>query len=169
MAPKRTPRRVKRASSSSEDEGAATERETTPQPQPLSSGGSRRRISNINDDGATPNTNGKRAPLQSVNMNDDAAEKRKRRQSQKVTMILPEDDQPVAGPSSEGMNGAGPADGVDGTAATPRRGLQRLDSVAQVDAPLNVPLDVMSSNFEEWMKMATDNVGAFPITFGLPM
>jgi condensin complex subunit 2 len=114
------------------DSSAETERDTTPLPI---SGGHRRRLSEFNVG------DGERTPLQAVNMNDDAAEKRRRRKSQKLTMLA-DDDQPAAGPS-EPVSAA--------------RGLQRLDSVAEVPA-IKVPLEVMSSNFEEWMKMATDNV-----------
>ncbi|KZT09955.1 barren [Laetiporus sulphureus 93-53] len=92
-----------------------------------------------------------RVPLRSVNINDDMAEKRRRRKSAKVTAMGPEDSQ--AGPSevnNEEQGGAGPS----GTAAARQK--QQLLAVAQ--APLiNVPIDVMNSNFEEWMKMATDN------------
>jgi condensin complex subunit 2 len=118
------------AAADSSDSGAETERGGSP-PAPIS-GAHRRRLSDfaVGD--------GERAPLQAVNMNDDAAEKRRRRKSAKVTAM--DDD----------------GDGAPVLSAAPR-GLQRLDSVAEVPA-IRVPLDVMSSNFEEWMKMATDNV-----------
>ncbi|KAH7890710.1 condensin complex subunit 2/barren [Phlebopus sp. FC_14] len=56
-----------------------------------------------------------------------------------------------AGPSSDRQ---GPA---DSTRATQEK--QRQPQLNSVPPPpvINVPLDVMSSNFEEWMKMATDN------------
>lgn len=97
---------------------------------------------------------GARQPLKAVNMNDDAAEKRRRRKSTKISLpnLNDDEDPPQAGPSNEGADAQG-ADAPEG----PRRPLQRLQSVAQIPA-INVPLDVMSSNFEEWMKMATDNV-----------
>jgi condensin complex subunit 2 len=93
-----------------------------------------------------------RVPLRSVNINDDAAEKRRRRKSTKFA--APENAQ--AGASSQG-NGEG--DGAE-TSRTMKQ-MQQLTSVAQPPV-INVPLDVMSSNFEEWMKMATDNVHKSP-------
>lgn len=72
-----------------------------------------------------------------VRINDDAAEKRRRRKS---TKVYPEGllEQETAGESSK----------------TGRQ--KQLNSLAAPE--INVSLDVMSSNFEEWMKMATDNV-----------
>jgi len=78
--------------------------------------------------------------------NDDEAEKRKRRKSAKLlgqqsTMF-------------DGLTDPGPA--VNGLNA----GKQpvQLNSVIPAAPIINVPRDVMNSNFEEWMKMATDNV-----------
>lgn len=89
-----------------------------------------------------------RAVQRSVNINDDAAEKRRRRKSTKITVI----ENATAGPSSEGnMDPDTPE-----TSRTAKQ-KQQLKSVAQPPV-INVPKDVMSSNFEEWMKMATDNV-----------
>ena len=74
-----------------------------------------------------------------VNINDDAAEKRRRRKSTRVGVV----ENALAGPSSEGESS--------------KVGTQKqLSSLATPEVP--VPLDIMSSNFEEWMKMATDNV-----------
>ncbi|OBZ74207.1 hypothetical protein A0H81_05850 [Grifola frondosa] len=61
-----------------------------------------------------------------------------------------------AGPSSEGANGEEEGAGENSRAAAQARQKQQLLSIAQAPV-INVPLDVMSSNFEEWMKMATDN------------
>jgi condensin complex subunit 2 len=100
-----------------------------------------------NPDGDTSfSTETGRMPLRSVNINDDAAERRKRRKSAKFENAQP-------GPSSEGLSQEqAPVD-------TPRAMRQKqLASVAPPPPVINVPLDVMSSNFEEWMKMATDNV-----------
>jgi condensin complex subunit 2 len=88
-----------------------------------------------------------RVPLRSVNVNDDAAEKRRRRKSTKL--ILPANVPAV--PPLEGAEDPG-----DPTRAAKQR-QQQLNSVAPPPV-INVPMDVMSSNFEEWMKMATDNV-----------
>ena len=78
--------------------------------------------------------------------NDDEAEKRKRRKSAKLL-----------GQQStifDGLTDPGPA--VNGLNA----GKQpvQLNSVVPAVPIINVPRDVMNSNFEEWMKMATDNV-----------
>jgi len=78
--------------------------------------------------------------------NDDEAEKRKRRKSAKLL-----GQQPTA---FDGLTDPGP--GVTGLNA----GKQpvQLNSVVPAAPIINVPRDVMNSNFEEWMKMATDNV-----------
>jgi len=87
-------------------------------------------------------------PCKVVNINDDAAEKRRRRKSTKITVV----DSAMAGPSSDGnMDSDAPE------ASRTARQKQQLKSVAPPPV-INVPKDVMSSNFEEWMKMATDNV-----------
>jgi condensin complex subunit 2 len=93
-----------------------------------------------------------RVPLRSVNINDDAAEKRRRRKSKKHAGL----ENAQAGPSSEGNSGEQDHPETSKTA----RQKQQLTSVAQTPV-INVPLDVMSSNFEEWMKMATDNVHSY--------
>lgn len=78
--------------------------------------------------------------------NDDEAEKRKRRKSAKLlgqqsTMF---DGLTDPGPVVNGLNaGKQPV---------------QLNSVIPAAPIINVPRDVMNSNFEEWMKMATDNV-----------
>lgn len=115
--------------------------EPTPKPQRIA----RKRISEAFDASFTSDSG--RAPLKSVNINDDAAEKRRRRKSTRP--VIPLDDN-EAGPSSE-----------DPRAAAHARQKQQLLSVAEAPA-IDVPLDVMNSNFEEWMKMATDNVRARP-------
>jgi condensin complex subunit 2 len=70
-----------------------------------------------------------------VRINDDAAEKRRRRKSTKVH----------------------PEGSLEQETAGSKTGRQeQLNSVAAPE--INVSLDIMSSNFEEWMKMATDNV-----------
>jgi|ERR1700722_2617167 len=89
-----------------------------------------------------------RVPLRPVNINDDVAEKRRRRKSTKFAAL----ENTQAGLSSEGNS---VEDHVDTSRTMKQK--QQLKSVAQAPV-INVPLDVMSSNFEEWMKMATDNV-----------
>jgi condensin complex subunit 2 len=131
-----------------DDSGNDTEPDT---PRPVQSRSSKKRLSEANRDGSFNEDSGAgRAPLRSVNMNDDAAEKRRRRKSTKpAPLFADEDDEPQAGPSNSAQ-----ADG-NGPALASGRSLQRLRSVAQVPA-LDVPIDV--NNYEEWMKMATDNV-----------
>lgn len=86
--------------------------------------------------------------------NDDITEKRRRRQSTRPAVTFPDEDGDGAGPSSSGAaNGSGPR--------TPKKSaVARANMLNAVDhTPLPaVSLDVMTSNFEEWMKMATDNV-----------
>lgn len=93
-----------------------------------------------------------RGHRRSVNINDDAAEKRRRRKSTKITVV----ENAMAGPSSEGNMDTD----LTETSRTAKQ-KQQLTSVAPPPI-INVPKDVMSSNFEEWMKMATDNVCTTP-------
>ncbi|KAJ7493441.1 condensin complex subunit 2/barren [Mycena galericulata] len=88
-----------------------------------------------------------RQPLQSRNINDDTAEKRRRRKSTKITII----ENAQAGPSNDPSSDRDPAE----TSRTARQ-KQPLNSVA---APVveQRTLEILSSNFDEWMKMATDN------------
>lgn len=111
--------------------------------------GVRKRLSEVHnpENDSFNSDTGVRQPLRAVNINDDAAEKRRRRKSTKF--VLPENA--VAGPSSEVNN--------DGEAADTSRTARQKQQLNAVTAPvIDVPPDVMSSNFEEWMKMATDNV-----------
>ncbi|KII85841.1 hypothetical protein PLICRDRAFT_44259 [Plicaturopsis crispa FD-325 SS-3] len=117
-----------------------------PQRQPL-----KKRVSEVYAPDAADasfSSDGGRVPLRSVNINDDAAEKRRRRKSTKLAFA----ENAQAGPSSEGAEG-------DTNDASRGAALGKQKSLTSVDAPamIDVPLDVMSSNFEEWMKMATDN------------
>ena len=104
----------------------------------------RKRLSEVQiADNDGPDTG--RVKLKSVNINDDAAEKRRRRKSTKIYAV----ENALAGPSSEGT--------LDQeTAGESSKTGRQLNSLAAPE--INVPLDIMSSNFEEWMKMATDNV-----------
>lgn len=102
----------------------------------------------VDNDGSFVSDSG-RPPLVAVNLNDDAAEKRRRRKSTKITVV---EDLP-AGTSEEGPN---PDQDIAESSRTTKQ-KQQLNSIAPPPV-MNVPLDVMSSNFEEWMKMATDNV-----------
>lgn len=110
--------------------------------------GSKKRISDVFGGENDANSESGRPPLRAVNINDDAAEKRRRRKSNKLAVI----ENAEAGPSTERQNQA-----ESSKAAQAKQKQQQLNSVAPPPV-INVPLDVMSSNFEEWMKMATDNV-----------
>jgi condensin complex subunit 2 len=90
-----------------------------------------------------------RVPLGTVNINDDAAEKRRRRKSNK--QLVAEGSEP--GPSGDRMD-----TGESSRAALAKQKQQQQLNSAVPPPVINVPLDVMNSNFEEWMKMATDNV-----------
>lgn len=116
------------------DSGGDTDKEeSTPKAPRL-----RKRLSEVHND-ADASFSSDRAPLRSVNINDDAAEKRRRRKSIKVIPLNPEEgEQQEPGRSGQGKS--------------------RMLTSAAPPPVINVPLDVMSSNFEEWMKMATDNV-----------
>lgn len=128
--------------SSGSDEGD-TDQEVTPRRKP-GAPALRKRMSGIfnssnDDDGnASFGSPSGRAPLQSLNINDDAAEKRRRRKSMKAKTV----DELEAGPSTEE------------TSNKPRR---LLNSATQIPK-LNLPKELMNSNYEEWMKLATDNV-----------
>lgn len=135
-------RAAKQARVVDSDSGNDTEPDATPKPPGRTL--SKKRISDAYDASFTSD-NG-RGAQKSININDDAAEKRRRRKSAKVP--LPADE---AGPSGEGN----PQDDVRAAAHAKQK--QQLLSIAQ-QPEINVPLDVMNSNFEEWMKMATDNV-----------
>ncbi|KAJ8515716.1 hypothetical protein ONZ45_g6881 [Pleurotus djamor] len=77
-----------------------------------------------------------------VNINDDAAEKRRRRKSAKLTA-----EGTLGGPSSEGQN--------DPESRAARQKAQ-IASVALPAIP-DVQININSASYEEWMKLATDN------------
>lgn len=126
------------------DTGGDTEPDT---PIPSQRQRSKRRISErFETDGSFGADGGGRAPLRSMNINDDTAEKRRRRKSTKLTVI----ENAEAGPSTERQEHSSEP------SKTPQAKQRPLNSVLPPPV-INVPLDVMNSNFEEWMKMATDN------------
>ncbi|CDO75813.1 hypothetical protein BN946_scf184951.g11 [Trametes cinnabarina] len=111
-------------------------------------------------DGSFPaegaNGSGGRAPLKSVNINDDVAEKRRRRKSAKITVHL-DDDNAEAGPSNT-TRSTDAAEGAAEGSKTAALGRTKSQLLNVPQAPvINVPMDVMTSNFDQWMKMATDN------------
>lgn len=107
-------------------------------------------VHHTDPDGSFTNSDTGRVPLKAVNINDDAAEKRRRRKSTKINVI----ENAHAGPSSEGAHDQ--AEGGEHSRGTKQK--QQLNTLAP--PIINVSMDVMSSNFEEWMKMATDNVSS---------
>ena len=150
------------ASLQESDSDADTEQET---PKATKAHGLRRRLSEVQDKSYSADAPTGRPPLKAVNINDDAAEKRRRRKSAKPLTS----ENAEAGPSSEGMIDMGQS-GVGESSRTGQARQKQLASV--VETPMiNVPLDVMSSNFEEWMKMAMDNASldAFCCSCSLPL
>ncbi|KAG2042455.1 condensin complex subunit 2/barren [Suillus americanus] len=130
------------------DSGGDTEPDTPrPPSRPTLRQGSKKRISDMYGGENEAHFESGRPPLRAVNINDDAAEKRRRRKSNKLAVI----ENAEAGPSTERQDQA-----ESSKAAQAKLKQQQLNSVAPPPV-INVPLDVMSSNFEEWMKMATDN------------
>lgn len=110
----------------------------------------RKRISETLDRSFTEDANTGRIPLKTVNINDDSAEKRRRRKSAKNHAT----DNPEAGPSNNGRQD----DTEDAVAHSHSRHKQALKSNIVETPTIDVPLDIQSSNYEEWMKMAMDNV-----------
>lgn len=96
----------------------------------------KRRVSEYN----VTNEDSPRVPLKSVNINDDAAEKRRRRKSTKVHQLdTSELDQ-------------------DPDSSRTMKQKQPLNTVGPTPV---VNFNIVSSKYEEWMKMATDNVRVF--------
>ena len=140
--------RIQRTQSLYADENSDDERdvenETTPRVD-------RKRNKKRVSDAFIPGEDSERVPFKHVNLNDDEAEKRRRRKSLKAL-------QPFASMDSIDMSATSQSkDDLQTTPKASRQKQQLLKSVVQTPI-INVPLDVMSSNFEEWMKMATDNV-----------
>lgn len=120
----------------------------------------RKRISETQDKSFTEDMNLGRAPLKVVNINDDSAEKRRRRKSAKNPTI---DNSEAALPTSARQD-----DTEDAGAHAHSRHKQALKSIIVETPIIDVPLDVRNSNYEEWMKMAMDNVRTRFQTFPLP-
>ncbi|KAJ7695086.1 condensin complex subunit 2/barren [Mycena rosella] len=123
-----------------DDDSDQEAEQETPRPQRI-----KKRLSDVHDVSFADSP--PRQPLKSRNINDDTAEKRRRRKSTKITII----ENAEAGPSNDPDNERDPAE----TSRTARQ-KQPINSVA---APMVEPpaLEILSSNFDEWMKMATDN------------
>ena len=146
MAPARRPR-------SSDDTDTESELEQeTPRKSKL-----RKRLSEIHRPGDDDGTTEGRVPLRSVNINDDAAEKRRRRKSTKLHII----ESALAAPLDEG--GAPAQDAQTGEQSKASKQKQQLNAIAP--PILNVQLDINNAKFEEWMKLATDNVGFLLLSY----
>lgn len=150
MAPSRTTRHPRAQLSLYADSSSSeSDNEQTPR-QRGKSHSNRKRISETQDRSFTEDTNPGRVPLKAVNINDDSAEKRRRRKSAKNHPI----DNPEAGPSNNGKQD----DTEDVVAHAHSRHKQALKSNIVETPVIDVPLDIRNSNYEEWMKMAMDNV-----------
>jgi len=110
----------------------------------------RKRISEAQDKTFTEDSNPARVPLKAVNINDVSAEKRRRRRSAKNPTV----DNLEAGPSTSSRQD----DVEDAGTHEHSRHKQALKSIIVETPIIDVPLDVRNSNYEEWMKMAMDNV-----------
>lgn len=137
MPPSRSRGQSTRPLYDDEESGEETEQEATP--KPAKSSGLRKRKSEVhgNDSGLTRSK---------TVVNNDLAEKRRRRQSTRAG---------EAGPSGEG----GEVDG-DGTNRTTGRPLQQLASIAPDPGARAAPLVPQQDNYDEWMKLAMGNVRA---------
>ncbi|TRM65285.1 condensin complex subunit 2/barren [Schizophyllum amplum] len=122
-----------------DDSESGSERQATPKPRKSNA---KRRMSEYHPPDGDSSLNDSRAALKESSMQDDAAERRRRRKSTKIN-VLPADDE-----EDEGRQQAE-------SSRAPRQ--QRPLRSVPAPTTLNVPLDVMNSNFEQWMKMATDN------------
>ena len=150
MAPSRSSRHPRaQLSLYADGSSSESEEEQTPRqrgkPQAI-----RKRVSETQDRSFTEDANAGRVPLKTVNINDDTAEKRRRRKSAKN----PSMDNPEAGPSSNDRQD----DAEDAGAHAHSRHKQALKSIIVETPIIDIPIDVRNSNYEEWMKMAMDNV-----------
>ena len=150
MAPSRSTRHP-RAQASLYADGSSSESDSEQTPrQRGKSQAARKRISETQDGSFTEDANPGRVPLKAVNINDDSAEKRRRRKSAKN----PTTDNAEAGPSTNARQ-----DGTeDAGAHAHSRHKQALKSTIVETPIIDIPLDIRNSNYEEWMKMAMDNV-----------
>lgn len=148
MAPSRTTRHPNaQLSLYADGSSSESDNEQTPR-QRGKSHANRKRISETQDGTFTEDANLGRVPLKAVNINDDSAEKRRRRKSAKNHI-----DNSEAGPSNNGRQD----DTEDVVAHAHSRHKQALKSNIVETPIIDVPLDIRSSNYEEWMKMAMDN------------
>ena len=126
-----------------------TDTEQTPR-QRAKSQAIRKRTSESHDKSFIDDMNPARVPLKAVNINDDSAEKRRRRKSAKN----PTTGGLEAGPSTSSRQD----ETEDGGTQAHSRHKQALKSTIVETPIIDVPIDIRNSNYEEWMKMAMDNV-----------
>jgi len=156
MAPSRSSRHPRaQLSLYADGTSSETDEEQTPRHRAKSQA-IRKRVSETQDRSYTEDANPGRVPLKAVNINDDTAEKRRRRKSAKNTTV----DHVEAGPSSSNTQD----DAEDTGAHAHSRHKQALKSIIVETPSIDVPIDVRNSNYEEWMKMAMDNVRPYSNT-----
>ena len=139
------PRSTRTRTQTTQADPDSSDLEETPKAKKPQRSAKKKRISDVfvPQNGSVVDADDARTPFKSVSINDDTAEKRKRRKSTKLVHSPMEDVDAALHPEDGGPHVHARAN--------------QLNVVE--DAPIiNVPLDVMSSNFEEWMMMATDNV-----------
>jgi len=98
-----------------------------------------------------PNSKGKRKVTQflvPITNDKDTFHDQRRDRRRSSFRVVPVGDDSEDGPNTTGGSGA---------LKTPHRRLSQLNVVAQTPV-LPASIEIMSSNYEEWMKMATDNV-----------
>jgi condensin complex subunit 2 len=150
MAPSRSTRHS-RAQLPLYADGSSSETDTEQTPrQRAKSQAIRKRTSESHDKSFIDDMNPARVPLKAVNINDDSAEKRRRRKSAKNPTIGSFE----AGPSMSSRQD----ETEDGGTQAHSRHKQALKSTIVETPIIDVPIDIRNSNYEEWMKMAMDNV-----------
>jgi condensin complex subunit 2 len=149
--------RVTKPRKNSDSEEESTDVEVTPKAKKSAGGNSRlkRRVSQFQS--SIEEDSEQRIPLKPFN--DEAAEKRslKRRKSSRMTMAFDPSNTSQEDQEAEG-DASIPVDGPKTPRKTALARANQLKSVAVPGPMVPVPLEIMTSNFEEWMKMATDNV-----------
>lgn len=131
--------------------------------------------SDVSDRATPPVVKGLKRKSSTIEMNDDNAEKRKRRKSAKHSVSY--NKPPNVGDHEETLRSSQSKMADEDVPATPKKNASgsgsgpktpkvsalaranHLNAVAQTPVPA-VPVDILNSKYEEWMKMATDNVSA---------
>ncbi|KAG8946082.1 hypothetical protein FRC04_012060 [Tulasnella sp. 424] len=128
--------------------------------------------SDASDRATPPVVKGLKRKSSTIEMNDDNAEKRKRRKSAKHSVSY--NKPPNVGDHEEALRSSQSKRADEDVPATPKKNASgsgsgpktpkvsalaranHLNAVAQTPVPA-VPVDILNSKYEEWMKMATDN------------